>query len=210
MPRTMAAADSATDPRSLAPGKAMAFCAPSGSGKTTLVRHLMATRSDAAFSVSATNRAPRGAEQDGVDYHFLETAAFQARIQAGDFLEWEEVYEGRFYGTLHSAVEALWKAGQHVMFDVDVEGGIRLKELLGDRIRTVFVQPPSLEVLESRLRGRGTDSEADITRRLEKAGRELDRAAHFDVVIVNDDLDQACADLVREASEFLGPETPQA
>ena len=189
-------------------GKAMAFCAPSGSGKTTLVRHLMASRNDVAFSISATNRPPRGEEQDGVDYHFLDTETFQDRVERGDFLEWEEVYSGRMYGTLKGAVEALWAAGKHVMFDVDVEGGIHLKEILGDHIHTVFVQPPSLEVLERRLRGRGTDSEEDISRRLAKAGRELERSVHFDEVIINDDLQTACAALLDSAEAFLGPEMP--
>ncbi len=189
-------------------GKAMAFCAPSGAGKTTLVRRLLESRSDLAFSVSATNREPRGTEQDGVDYHFLDTETFRQRVNNGDFLEWEEVYEGRFYGTLKSAVESIWASGRHAMFDVDVEGGIRLKELLGNQIRTVFVQPPSLEILEARLRGRGTDSEEDIVHRLAKAGRELERAVHFDAVIVNGDLNAATSDLWNVATDFLGPEKP--
>ena len=211
MSPTMSTADPAANRDPMVPtGKALAFCAPSGSGKTTLVRCLMAGRGDLAFSVSATNRAPRGEEQDGVDYHFLDTAAFRSRVAQGDFLEWEEVYDGRLYGTLKSAVDTIWAQGRHVMFDVDVEGGIRLKALLGDHIQTLFVQPPSLEVLEARLRGRGTDSEEEIARRLAKAERELARAAHFDVVIVNDDLDDACAELDRVAEAFLGPENTDA
>ena len=191
-------------------GKAMAFCAPSGAGKTTLVRRLMAERSDVAFSVSATNRPPRGSERNGVDYHFLSTESFQQRIESGDFLEWEEVYDGRFYGTLRAAVDAVWQSGKHVVFDVDVEGGIRLKEILGDHIRSVFVSPPSLEILEQRLRLRATDSEEDIVRRLAKAERELGRAEHFDVILVNDDLETACGDLTKLAEEFLGPERVEA
>ena len=147
--------ESDNDPRPIpfeATGKALVFSAPSGAGKTTLVRSLMANRADVAFSVSATNRSPRGTERDGVDYHFLTTEAFRERVERGEFLEWEEVYDGRLYGTLREAVEQVWKAGQHVVFDVDVEGGIRLKEILGDHIRSVFVSPPSLEVLEHRLR----------------------------------------------------------
>jgi guanylate kinase len=193
-----------------ATGKALVFSAPSGAGKTTLVRRLMADRADVAFSVSATNRSPRGTERDGVDYHFLTTEAFQERVDRGEFLEWEEVYDGRLYGTLREAVEQVWKAGQHVVFDVDVEGGIRLKEILGDHIRSVFVSPPSLEVLEHRLRLRATDSEEDIVRRLAKAERELGRAAHFDVILVNDDLETACGDLTKLAEEFLGPERVEA
>ena len=193
-----------------ATGKALVFSAPSGAGKTTLVRRLMADRADVAFSVSATNRSPRGTERDGVDYHFLTTEAFRERVDRGEFLEWEEVYDGRLYGTLREAVEQVWKAGQHVVFDVDVEGGIRLKEILGDHIRSVFVSPPSLEVLEHRLRLRATDSEEDIVRRLAKAERELGRAAHFDVILVNDDLETACGDLTKLAEEFLGPERVEA
>ena len=191
-------------------GKAMAFCAPSGAGKTTLVRRLMAERSDVAFSVSATNRPPRGSERNGVDYHFLSTESFQQRIESGDFLEWEEVYEGRFYGTLRAAVDAVWQSGKHVVFDVDVEGGIRLKEILGDRLRSVFVSPPSLEVLEDRLRKRATDSESEIERRLAKAEREMGRANRFDVVLINDDLETACGDLSSVAAEFLGPQRVEA
>lgn len=205
--------ESDNDPRPIpfeATGKALVFSAPSGAGKTTLVRSLMANRADVAFSVSATNRSPRGTERDGVDYHFLTTEAFRERVDRGEFLEWEEVYDGRLYGTLREAVEQVWKAGQHVVFDVDVEGGIRLKEILGDQIRSVFVSPPSLEVLEHRLRLRATDSEEDIVRRLAKAERELGRAAHFDVILVNDDLETACGDLTKLAEEFLGPERVEA
>lgn len=193
-----------------ATGKALVFSAPSGAGKTTLVRRLMADRADVAFSVSATNRPPRGAERDGVDYHFLTTEAFRQKVDRSEFLEWEEVYDGRLYGTLREAVEQVWNAGQHVVFDVDVEGGIRLKDILGDHIRSVFVSPPSLEVLEHRLRQRATDSEADITRRLAKAERELGRAEHFDIILVNDDLETACGDLRKLAEEFLGPERVSA
>ena len=192
------------------PGKAMAFCAPSGAGKTTLVRRLMAERPDVAFSVSATNRPPRGAERDGVDSHFLSMEVFQQRVEAGDFLEWEEVYDGRFYGTLREAVDSVWNAGKHVVFDVDVEGGIRLKDILGDRLRSVFVSPPSIEVLEDRLRKRATDSESEIERRLAKAEREMGRASRFDVILVNDDLETACGDLSRMADEFLGPQRVEA
>lgn len=184
----------------------MAFCAPSGSGKTTLVRHLMAHHPNAAFSVSATNRKPRGAEQDGVDYHFLTTEEFLRRAEQSQFLEWEEVYEGRFYGTLRSTVEGLWESGKHVMFDVDVEGGMRLKEMLGEQLLTVFVQPPSLETLADRLTLRGTDSPEDIAQRLAKAKLEMSRADRFDCVVVNDDLDVACAELLDLANAFLGPD----
>lgn len=193
-----------------ATGKALVFSAPSGAGKTTLVRRLMAERADVAFSVSATNRPLRGTERDGVDYHFLTTEEFREKVDRGEFLEWEEVYEGRFYGTLRSAVEKVWKEGHHVVFDVDVEGGIRLKELLGENICSVFVSPPSLAVLEQRLRNRKTDSGDEIARRLAKAEREMARAAHFDTVLVNDDLETACVELTRLAAEFLGPQRVEA
>lgn len=184
--------------------KALAFCAPSGAGKTTLLHRLMASREDLAFSISATNRPLRGDERNGVDYHFLSTSAFRTKIEQGEFLEWEEVYPGRFYGTLHTEVERHWSAGKHVLFDVDVEGGLRLKSLLGDRLLAVFVRPPSLEVLGNRLRGRGTDAEEDVLRRLAKAAQEMERASGFDIEIVNDDLEVATADLMRRAEQFLG------
>ena len=194
----------------LSKGKALAFSAPSGAGKTTLVRRLMSERSDVAFSVSATNRPVRGKEQDGVDYHFLTTEEFRNRVVSGDFLEWEEVYEGRLYGTLRSCVESVWREGRHVVFDVDVEGGIRLKEILGDHLKSIFVCPPSLAVLEKRLKSRATDSRKEIERRLDKAEREMGRAEHFDVVLVNDDLEIACGELSRVAGECLGPERVEA
>lgn len=194
------------NPQFLASGKALVFSAPSGAGKTTLVRRLMAQRPDVAFSVSATNRPPRGTERDGVDYHFLTTEEFRRKVDKGEFLEWEEVYDGRLYGTLRAAVEKVWDEGLHVVFDVDVEGGIRLKEILGEHIRSVFVSPPSLAVLEQRLRSRATDSGEEIDRRLAKAEREIARAEHFDRVLVNDDLETACGELTKLAAEFLGPQ----
>ena len=192
--------------------KALVFSAPSGAGKTTLVRKLMAVRSDLAFSISATNRPPRGEEVHGQDYHFYSTEEFKARIEAGEFLEWEEVYPGRFYGTLKSEVERHWSAGKHILFDVDVEGGLRLKSILKDDILAVFVCPPSLEVLETRLRARGTDSEADISRRLAKAEVEMTRSPGFDVQLINDDLATATQALIQHAEGFLGPqpESPTA
>lgn len=193
------------DVTSAGTGKAMAFCAPSGSGKTTLVKSLMAERNDVAFSISATNRAPRGTEVDGKDYHFMTTAMFQQRVDDGDFLEWEEVYPGRYYGTLKEAVLSIWERGMHVAFDVDVEGGIRLKELLGTRILTVFVQPPSLAVLAERLERRGTDSPSEIERRLAKAEREMKRAEFFDQILINDDLSVACNELSKTAGAYLNP-----
>lgn len=187
--------------------RALAFSAPSGAGKTTLVRRLMAERNDLAFSVSATNRPLRGDEVNGEDYHFFSTEDFLAKVEAGDFLEWEEVYPGRYYGTLKSEIDRHWTAGRHILFDVDVEGGLRLKELLGDRLLAIFVRPPSLEVLGARLRARGTDSEEDVERRLAKAEAEMARAPGFDVELVNDDLDRATTELIGKAEGFLATGT---
>jgi guanylate kinase len=185
--------------------KALVFSAPSGAGKTTLVRQLMAERDDLAFSISATNRAPRGDEVNGEDYHFFSTEGFKERIEAGDFLEWEEVYPGRYYGTLKSEVQRHWSAGKHILFDVDVEGGLRLKSILKEEILAVFVRPPSLKVLEERLRRRGTDSEDDIARRLAKAEAEMERSPGFDVELINDVLETATKELILRTAVFLGP-----
>ena len=185
--------------------KALVFSAPSGAGKTTLVRRLMAERDDLAFSISATNRKPRGEEVHGQDYHFYSTEEFKGRIAAGEFLEWEEVYPGRYYGTLKAEVERHWSEGKHILFDVDVEGGLRLKSILKDEILAVFVRPPSLEVLGERLRRRGTDSADDIERRLAKAEAEMGRSPGFDVELVNDVLETATQELIQRTAAFLGP-----
>jgi guanylate kinase len=190
--------------------RALAFSAPSGAGKTTLVRRLMATRNDLDFSISATNRPLRGDEVNGEDYYFFSTEDFLAKVEAGEFFEWEEVYPGRYYGTLKSEIERHWKAGSHILFDLDVEGGLRLKELLGDRLLAIFVRPPSLEVLGTRLRARGTDSEEDIQRRLAKAEAEISRAPGFDVELINDELDRATEELIAQADRFLASGTIQA
>ncbi len=184
-------------------GKCIIFSAPSGAGKTTIVRHLLSVRSDLAFSVSATSRPPRGTERDGVDYYFLTPAMFRTRIDAGDFVEWEEVYADQYYGTLRSEVERIWSEGKHVVFDVDVEGGINLKRIFRDRALAVFVEPPSLAVLEHRLRYRATESEAGIIRRMAKAEKELGYAPRFDVRLVNDKLKQACEAVERLTETFL-------
>lgn len=184
--------------------KAIAFSAPSGAGKTTLVHRLMGHRADLAFSISATNRPLRGQEVNGADYYFFSTEEFLSRAEQGEFLEWEEVYSGRYYGTLKTEIERHWKRQRHILFDVDVEGGLRLKELLGDQVLTVFVRPPSLEVLEQRLRARGTDSEADIERRMSKAGAEMKLASGFDLELVNGDLEKATSELFHWADGFLG------
>lgn len=185
-------------------GKAIIFSAPSGSGKTTIVRHLLeATSLPLGFSVSATTRAPRGSERDGVDYHFLSPAAFTEAIERGDLLEWEEVYPGVRYGTLHSELERIAAAGRAVLFDVDVVGGLRLRTLLGNRALAVFVRTPTLDHLRERLERRGTDSRESIAVRIEKAAREWAFAPQFDVELVNDHLEEACAEAERIVSEFL-------
>ncbi|MEY4650251.1 MAG: hypothetical protein RJA06_324 [Bacteroidota bacterium] len=175
-------------------GQLLILSAPSGAGKTTLVRRLMAQLPGLAFSISATTRAPRGSEENEVDYHFLTPEAFRERIDRGEFLEWEEVYPGRYYGTLRSEVERLWAAGKVVAFDIDVVGGLNLKKQFGDQALALFVAPPSLEVLEQRLRGRGTESEDQIAQRLAKAEWELTQTPGFDRVVVNDELDRAEAE----------------
>lgn len=173
------------------PGKLVIFSAPSGSGKTTLMRAMMERDLNLAFSISACTRPPRGAEKHGVDYYFLSPEEFRQKIKADAFLEYEEVYPDRYYGTLKSEVERLWSLGKHVVFDIDVVGGLNLKKMYGEQALSIFVEAPSLEVLESRLRGRNTDKEADLAMRLAKAKEEMDYAPRFDVRIVNDDLDLA-------------------
>ena len=186
-------------------GKAVIFSAPSGAGKTTIVRHLLGhPELNLAFSVSATTRPPRGTEQDGVDYHFLTAEAFEERIDAGALLEWEEVYPGKFYGTLHTELERLWAAGKTVVFDVDVVGGANLRRLLGDSALAIFIQPPSLEVLRHRLESRGTDDPDRIEERLAKAQWELEQHVHFDKVLINDDLTTAQAQALKWLKAYTG------
>lgn len=191
-------------------GKAVIFSAPSGSGKTTIVRHLLEhVRHPMGFSVSATTRPRRGQERDGVDYHFLSLEDFKARVAEGAFVEWEEVYPGKCYGTLRSELDRMWAAGQTALFDVDVEGGVNLRRALGDAALSVFIRPPSLAVLRERLEGRGTDAPDVIEERLLKAERELAYEGQFDVVLVNDDLATACNRAVELVEAFIAPaETP--
>ena len=173
-------------------GKVIIFSAPSGAGKTTLVHHVLGVDGlRLKFSVSAASRAMRPNERDGVDYHFLSVENFKARIKADEFVEWEEVYENQFYGTLKSEVQRIWKEGFNVVFDVDVVGGINLKRHFGDKALSIFVQPPSLEELENRLRGRSTEDDASLKKRLDKAEEEMSKADQFDRILVNDDLEEA-------------------
>ena len=172
-------------------GKLIIFSAPSGSGKSTIINYLLKQGLDLAFSISATSRPPRGTERDGVEYFFLTPDEFRERIARGEFLEYEEVYPGRFYGTLKSQVEKQLAEGQNVIFDVDVVGGCNIKQYYGDRALSVFIQPPSVEELRRRLVGRGTDAPEVIADRVAKAEYELGFASKFDVVVVNDDLETA-------------------
>ena len=187
-------------------GRLLIVSAPSGSGKSTIVHYLMEEHPEfrLEFSVSATSRPPRGKEQDGVDYYFLSPDEFCRHIEAGDFLEYEEVYQGRFYGTLKSQVEEKLAAGRNVVFDVDVKGGINIKHYYGDKALSIFIQPPSLEVLRERLIGRATDEMGQIEQRLAKAEYEMSFAPQFDHIIINDDLDTAKQEAVALLNEFLG------
>lgn len=172
-------------------GKLIIFSAPSGAGKTTIVKHLLDSGLPLEFSISACNRAPRNGEVHGKDYYFLSTEEFKEKIKNNEFLEWEEVYPGNFYGTLKSEINRIWSSGNHVLFDIDVKGGINLKKLYPDLTLSVFVMPPSVEELEHRLKNRSTDDEATIKKRVDKAVYELSFSEQFDVVLVNDILQDA-------------------
>lgn len=184
-------------------GKLVIFSAPSGSGKTTIVRELLKRFPRFEFSISATSRAPRGVEQHGVDYYFLSNDEFRARVERNEFVEWEEVYQGTCYGTLRSEMERIWSNGNIIIFDVDVLGGINLKRIFGDDACSIFIMPPSVEELERRLRGRGTDSEEVILKRIGKAEFELSKAPEFDYTVVNDDLQQAIEQTASIIENFL-------
>ena len=179
-------------------GKLIIFSAPSGSGKTTIVRRLMTLVEGLEFSVSATSRQPRGTEQNGKDYYFLSGEEFDRKVAEDAFVEWEEVYAGTKYGTLRSELERIWAEGHTILFDVDVKGGVRLKDIFGSDALSIFVMPPSIEELRNRLVGRATDSPEKIEQRIAKADEELGYAEKFDLVVVNDDLEEAVGK-VREA-----------
>ena len=184
--------------------KLIVFSAPSGSGKTTIVRHLLEqTDLPLAFSISATTRAPRGTEKDGEDYYFLSPEAFKSKIEKGEFLEYEEVYPGLFYGTLASEVKRLWNEKKAVLFDIDVMGGMSIKKSFPAETLTVFVQPPSIKTLEKRLRSRNTDTEETLQIRLSKAQQELDQAQAFDEIVINDDLATALSHTEELVRSFL-------
>ena len=185
-------------------GKLIIFSAPSGSGKSTIINKLMSEYGlRGRFSISATSRKPRGSERDGVEYYFLSEEDFRKRIGEGDFLEYEEVYPGCFYGTLRSEVDRTLDRGENVILDIDVQGGLNVKKIYGDRALTLFIQPPSIERLRERLERRGTDAPEVIERRLAKAETELSFAPKYDAIVVNDNLEEACQAAARVVEDFL-------
>lgn len=185
-------------------GKAIIFSAPSGSGKTTIVKHLLSQIPELAFSISASTRDKRGrTEAHGKDYYFLTPEEFKSKIDKDEFIEWEEVYEGNFYGTLKSEIERIWSEGKHVIFDVDVKGGLNLKEYFGDKALAIFVKVPDIAVLEERLKDRGTEDEKSLSRRLFKAKFEMSFENKFDTTIVNKELDVSFAESEKLVKEFL-------
>ncbi|MCQ2167639.1 MAG: guanylate kinase [Bacteroidales bacterium] len=185
-------------------GKVIIFSAPSGSGKSTVVNHLLGLHPEFEFSISATSRAPRGAERDGVEYYFISAEKFRELIAGDSFVEYEEVYEDRFYGTLKSEVERIWSKGHVILFDVDVKGGANLKRYFGDTALSILIIPPSIEELERRLVKRGTDSPEAIAERVGKAQQELDFArGRFDCELVNDDLETAFREAENIVNGFL-------
>ena len=184
-------------------GKAIIFSAPSGSGKTTIVKHLLSTNSDLGFSISASTRDKRGrTETHGKDYYFLSPEEFKSKIDGDEFIEWEEVYEGNFYGTLKSEIDRIWNEGKNVIFDVDVKGGLNLKKYFGKKALAVFVKVPSIDVLKGRLKDRGTESEESLSRRLFKAKFEMGFQDQFDAVLVNQNLDKSLTEAQRLYNDF--------
>ncbi len=184
-------------------GRLIIFSAPSGAGKTTVVKHLLQQDFGLEFSISATSRAPRHTETNGKDYYFLSPDEFQSKVSKGEFLEWEEVYAGTCYGTLKEEVERIREQGKHVVFDVDVVGGVNIKKHYGDEALAVFIQPPSIEELRNRLVGRSTDSQEVIEKRVEKAAYELTFAPKFDVVLISEELPVTLANAEKLVTSFI-------
>ncbi len=185
-------------------GKALIFSAPSGSGKTTIVKHLVSKFPELAFSISATTRNPReGVEADGIDYHFLSLEDFKNRIEDKKLIEWEEVYEGTLYGTLKSEIDKIWNRNQVVVFDVDVKGGLNLKKYFGKNALAIFVKAPDVKTLESRLKGRKTEGEDELQKRLQKVQEEMKFESEFDTVIVNKDLNESLLNAENITAEFI-------
>ena len=183
--------------------KVIIFSAPSGSGKSTIIGHLLKRIPNLEFSISATSRQPRSGEQNGKDYYFLSHEEFKQRVADDQFVEWVEVYQGTCYGTLKSEIERIWQKGSTVIFDVDVIGGVSLKKIFGDKALSIFIQPPSIEVLEQRLRDRNTETEESLKKRIERAEMELKYSNQLDVVVVNNDLETAINETEAHVNNFL-------
>ncbi len=184
-------------------GRLIIFSAPSGAGKTTLVHAILDEGINLEFSISACSRPKRNGETDGKDYYFLGVEGFQKMIDEDAFLEWEEVYKDHYYGTLKSEVDRIWASGKHVIFDVDVYGGISIKKIFKEKALAIFIMPPSVGILEDRLRKRSTDSEESIQKRMDKARHEISKAEEFDLIITNDDLETAISEALSSVKEFL-------
>jgi guanylate kinase len=184
-------------------GKLVIISAPSGAGKTTIVKHLLNCNLNLEFSISATTRPKRVEETEGIDYYFFSINDFRKRIENGDFIEWEEVYKDHFYGTLKSEIERIWASGRHVLFDVDTKGGINLKKIYATDSIALFIMPPSIEELESRLTKRGTDMPAKIMMRVQKASEEIRFAGEFDYIVINQNLDRATSEVFNIVSSFI-------
>ncbi len=187
-------------------GKCIIFSAPSGAGKTTIVRYLLRQIPQLEFSISAASRQPRGREVNGLDYHFLTVEDFKNKIKSDEFVEWEEVYKDNYYGTLKSEVKKAWNKGKVVVFDVDAQGGLNLKKIFGDNALSIFIKPPSLFVLEQRLKNRRTETPEQIDMRLKKAEEELSYANQFDYVLLNDNLEKACYEIKNIILNFINNE----
>lgn len=184
--------------------KLIIITAPSGAGKTSITHYLLNKYSSLAFSVSAATRKPRGKEKDGVDYYFMSVEDFQQKIKDDAFIEWEMVYEGKYYGTLKSEIERIWKENKTPLLDIDVQGAIHVQKQFPDNSLSIFIEPPSVEELKKRLESRGTDSKENVAIRLNKAAYELSFKKSFNVTVVNDDLSKACAETGHVIAEFLG------
>jgi guanylate kinase len=184
-------------------GKFIVVSAPSGSGKTTLVRTLLSENLPLSFSISATSREPRGDEINGVDYHFLSTIEFKNHIKQEAFIEYEEVYPNKFYGSLKTVVERNWKSGNHVIFDIDVIGALNIKKKYPNQTLSIFINPPSINVLEERLRSRGTESETALLERIQKANEEIKFSEKFDKSIINDDLEKSKKQIIKVVKDFI-------
>ncbi len=183
--------------------KVLIISAPSGAGKSTLVNHLLGSGLPLLFSVSATSRKIRGNEVDGREYYFITAGEFRRRIKRDEFIEWQEVYRNHYYGTLRQEIDRIRSEGRIPLFDVDVQGGINLKNIFGDNALSVFIMPPSVEELRNRLVRRGTDTPEQIAMRIEKAASEISLAEHFDTVVINDNLEKACIEIANVVKEFL-------